>query len=77
MADATFQPKVYKPHGGDSLVVASSGSIKVESGGSITADGTQASHIADLATAATNAQIATAFNSLLVVVEGIGATATS
>jgi len=39
MADSTYMPKVYKTSGGDELVIAS--------GGSITNDGTQASHIAD------------------------------
>ncbi|MCB0159765.1 MAG: hypothetical protein KDD83_16655 [Caldilineaceae bacterium] len=40
---------VYKPQGGDELVVASGGEINVESGGKITDDGTQASAISDLA----------------------------
>ena len=48
MADATYQPKVYRKQGGDELVVASSGAINVESGGAIQADGTQASAIANL-----------------------------
>ena len=77
MADATYSPLVYMQQGGDVQVVASGGEINVESGGKITADGTQASHIADLATGATNAQIATAFNTLLVAVEGVGILATS
>lgn len=77
MADATYSPKTYRKQGGDEFVVASGGEINVESGGKITAAGTQAAHIANLATGATNAQIATAFNTLLLVVEGIGATATS
>ena len=69
MADATYQTGIYFKQGGDELVVAS--------GGSITNDGTQASHIADLATGATNAQIATAFNTLLAAIEGVGILATS
>lgn len=77
MADSTYTPLVYTKQGGSELVVASGGEINVESGGAITADGTQASHIADLATGATNAQIATAFNTLLVAVEGVGILATS
>lgn len=40
MADATYQPKVYKKDGGDTLVVASGGEIVVESGGAITNSGT-------------------------------------
>lgn len=77
MADTTYSPLVYKKRGGAELVVANGGEINIESGGSITDDGTQASHIADLATGATNAQIATAFNTLLVAIEGVGITATS
>ena len=50
MADATYQPKVYKKDDGDTLVVASGGEIDVESGGKITADGTQASHITNATT---------------------------
>jgi len=77
MADATYQPLVYRQQGGDILVVASGGDIKIEPGGTISNDGTQASAIADLATGATNAQIATAFNTLLVAVEEVGILATS
>jgi len=39
--------KIYKEQGGAKMVVESGGEIDVESGGAITADGTQASHIAD------------------------------
>lgn len=35
MVDETYQPKVYHADGGDSLVVASGGSITVEEGGSL------------------------------------------
>ena len=35
MADATYQPKVYRKNGGDELVVASGGKITVESGGEL------------------------------------------
>lgn len=48
MADATYGPKVYHAQGGDQVVVASGGSIKIETGGEIVPDsGTQASAIAD------------------------------
>lgn len=77
MADATYTPLVYMKQGGAEMVVASGGEINIESGGTITNDGTQASHIANLATGATNAQIATAFNTLLVAIEGVGILATS
>lgn len=39
MADVTYQPKVYRKQGGDSLVVASGGLVTVESGGSIVHSG--------------------------------------
>ena len=42
-----FTTKVYKTDGGDTQVVASGGEIDIESGGTITNDGTQASAIAD------------------------------
>lgn len=35
MADATYQPKVYRKHGGDEFVVASGGLVTVESGGRV------------------------------------------
>jgi hypothetical protein len=35
MADATYQPKVYRKQGGDELVVASGGLVTLESGGII------------------------------------------
>jgi hypothetical protein len=35
MADTTYQPKVYRKQGGEELVVADGGIIRVESGGSI------------------------------------------
>lgn len=69
MADATYQPKVYKTSNGNELVIAS--------GGKITAAGTQASHIADIATDASGTQIATAVNAILAALEGVGITASS
>lgn len=36
MPDTTYQPKIYRKQGGDEMVVASGGSISIESGGSIT-----------------------------------------
>ncbi len=77
MADATYTPKVYRSQGAAVYVVTASGALNIEGAGEIQNDGTQASHIADLATGATNAQIATAFNVLLVAIEGIGIVATS
>lgn len=49
MADQSYGPKVYMDQGGDRQVVKSGGEIKIEPGGAISNDGTQASAIADVA----------------------------
>lgn len=78
MADNTYTPLVYMQQGGGVQVVKSGGKIKIETGGQLVPNsGTQANTIADLASGATNAQIATAFNTLLVAVESVGILATS
>ena len=77
MVDATYSPLVYMQQGGDVMVVKSGGEINIEAGAIITSAGTQAANLADLATAATNAQIATAVNTLIAAVEGAGILATS
>ncbi len=41
MSDATYQPKVYRKDGGDTLVIASSGKLEIESGASVTYDGNE------------------------------------
>lgn len=82
MADATYQPEVYMTDGGDELVIAS--------GGKITADGTQASHIADATADYTGTDITTdnlvatainatntKLNSILAALEGVGILAES
>ncbi len=74
MADTTYLPKVYK-NGADEMVVASGGEINIESGGKITADGTQASTIADIANDANGTAIATAVNAILAALDGVGITA--
>lgn len=43
MADASYQPKVYRKQGGDELIVASGGAIDIESGGALKIAGTQVS----------------------------------
>jgi hypothetical protein len=49
MADATYQPKIYRKQGGNELVVASGGKIVLETGGAIVPNsGTQATAIASL-----------------------------
>lgn len=71
MSDATIQAKVRMRAGGDELDIAP--------GGKITADGTQAAHIADVATAgsATAAANATAINAIIAALEGVGILASS
>jgi len=48
MADATYQPKVYMERPGDKLVVKSGGELKVETGGKVTNNGTQAAAIVSI-----------------------------
>jgi hypothetical protein len=82
--------QVYKDSQGNRLVVGANGEIKIVSGGKITANGTQASHIADAKTdyAAgdldTEAEIIAAFNAtnakinaILAALEGVGILASS
>lgn len=80
MADATYQPLVYRAQGGSQLVVASGGSIKVETGGGILPNsGTKAAHIINATGGATGAvfNLQTKFNTLLTAVRGVGILATS
>ncbi len=81
MADATYEPKVYRRQGGDELVVASGGEINIESGGKITADGTQASAIDDITVTGTYADdddnIEAAINGILAALRGVGIIASS
>lgn len=89
MADASYAPKVYRRQGGNVLIVASGGEVNVESGGKITAAGTQASHIANApaggagdpagaydTAAHRDAMIAT-INAILVALENAGILASS
>lgn len=76
MADATYTPLVYMQQGAGVMVVKSGGEINIESGGTITADGTQASHIAN-ATGAAAATNQARINSILTALENVGILATS
>jgi len=80
MADGTYTPKVYRTAGGDSQVIASGGTIKVETGGKLVPNsGTQAATIAAVSSATiawTTAEKAK-FNSLLAACKGVGIVATS
>lgn len=40
MADASYQPKVYRKQGGEEFIVASGGTLEIESGGTLKLDGT-------------------------------------
>ena len=70
-----------KDQGGALMTVGATGEIHVVSGGKITDDGTQASHIADVATTGTWADdddaIIAAINNILAALEGVGILATS
>lgn len=48
MPDATYSTKTYRKIGGDEIVIASGGALNIETGGAITANGTQASAIVNL-----------------------------
>lgn len=52
MADATYSPKVYKTNGGDKQVVASGGTLDIESGGALEIAGTDVTAILATAPAA-------------------------
>ena len=80
----SYETKVYREPGGSVLTVASGGSVDVETGGKILANGTQASHIADAAVAAGAAPdktefdaLVTKFNAVLAALEGVGVLASS
>lgn len=70
----SYQPKVYREQGGNKLVVASGGEVKIESGGSITAAGTQASKIADLAVTYTLNDPTITPNNAITIADGSAAT---
>jgi hypothetical protein len=77
MADATYQPLVYRRQGGNVLVVASGGEINVESGGTITAAGTQAANIAAATGGTYSTGVQAKINSIITALEGVGVLATS
>jgi hypothetical protein len=89
MADATYAPKVYRQQGGDRLVVASGGEIKLETGGKIVPNsGTQAVAQADAPAGGTGAtagaydtaahrdELIAAVNAILATLRGAGIIAT-
>jgi hypothetical protein len=85
MGDPTYQPKVYRQQGGDRLVVASGGEIKLETGGKIVPNsGTQASAITNAPAGGTGApagaydtaahrdELIAAVNAILAALRGAG-----
>ena len=58
MADTTYGPKVYHLQGGDVLVVASGGELRIETGAIITANGTQGAALTTQLTTITPADAA-------------------
>ena len=67
--------KNYIEQGGEKTVIG--GELNIASGGKITAAGTQANHIADIANDANGTAIATAVNAILAALEGVGILKTS
>lgn len=73
MADATYQTKVYNAQGGGGIVVAASGTIKVETGGAIVPNsGTQASAIANATGATYGTGEEAKINAIIAALEGVG-----
>lgn len=62
--------KNYIEQGGEKTVIG--GELNIASGGKITAAGTQANHIADIANDADGTAIATAVNAILKALEDVG-----
>jgi len=79
MADATYTPLVYNAQGGSQLVVASGGSIKMETGSAIVPNsGTQASAVAAItATGTFSTTICAKIEAIRAACAGAGVLATS
>ena len=77
----SYSTQVYREQEAKKLVIGATGEMKVESGGKITAAGTQASHIANVATtgvwATDDDAIIAAINAILLALEGTGILASS
>lgn len=79
MADGTYAPKVYRGSGGDQLVVASGGTIKMETGAKLVPNsGTQAATVASITTTGTfSTGICAKINSIRTALVNVGILATS
>jgi hypothetical protein len=67
-----YNAKVYRPQGGDKLVVDDGGQIEIKEGGKITAAGTQAEAIADLEATAELEDVIDTVNDILAALRAIG-----
>lgn len=67
-----YNAKVYRPQGGDKLVVDGGGQIEIKEGGKITAAGTQAEAIADLEATAELGDVIDTVNDILAALRAIG-----
>lgn len=79
MADETYNSKVYRKQGGDEMVIAAGGKLKIETGGQIVPnDGVQEAAIADVPTgvSADVEDNADAINAILAVYRALGLIAT-
>lgn len=72
MADPTYGPKVYTKQGGEQQVVASGGSINIETGGKILANGTQGAAMTAQVTTITHTAPATPDYALQDLVQNTG-----
>lgn len=90
MVDITYEPGLYRLQDGNVLVVTAAGELRVETGGKVTANGTQASAVTDAKTnyttgdLDTEAKIIAAFNAtntkinaILAALRGVGVIASS
>lgn len=79
MADGTYAPKVYRAQGGEQMVVASGGSIKMETGAKLLPNsGTQAANVASITTTGTfSTGICAKINAIRTALVNVGVLATS
>lgn len=70
---SSYNSKIYHSQGGDLLGVKSGGEIKIEAGGKITNNGTQASAITDVTGGSTvDTEARAALNNVLAALRGVG-----
>lgn len=74
---SSYNSKVHMDQGGAQLSVESGGTINMETGGKVLANGTQAGAIADTTGSYTMTQMSTTVNSILVALRGAGVIASA